>query len=371
MKHILVVSILYFFLAVQQSFAATGAKATQPEIPFKQKYSAVDAEVRTLLDTLHSEYDKKLALINESKEEKLRLLYENSPNVFERRDEETMLYNDYREQLNDLQKKLGASQAAINKILSEARRQLVFNKAVDATTWQSIINFDATKFVLAPGPVYTAGSGSISLPASSGTSGQSTPSPTPQNTTASSVSTSTPAPAQSTPPASPSGINPELADRLPPQESIGERIVQAELSQDQMRIREQLFRHEQERKRLAEAQALETERQTSGFLGQNASSSPRDCNDQDPSVHPGAQELCNYIDDDCDGTVDEDVSDSSSLQRLVYLDRDGDLHGDPETGTYLCHQTTRDEETGGYMTHYDNDCDDSDPSVWNNCDEVQ
>ena len=29
-----------------------------------------------------------------------------------------------------------------------------------------------------------------------------------------------------------------------------------------------------------------------------------DCDDEDPLVHPGAIELCNHLDDDCDGTVD-------------------------------------------------------------------
>ncbi len=30
-----------------------------------------------------------------------------------------------------------------------------------------------------------------------------------------------------------------------------------------------------------------------------------DCNDRDPSVHPGALETCNFKDDDCDGLVDQ------------------------------------------------------------------
>lgn len=32
-----------------------------------------------------------------------------------------------------------------------------------------------------------------------------------------------------------------------------------------------------------------------------------DCNDLNGSVYPGASEVCNLTDDDCDGYIDEDV----------------------------------------------------------------
>lgn len=34
---------------------------------------------------------------------------------------------------------------------------------------------------------------------------------------------------------------------------------------------------------------------------------PGDCDDENPDVHPGAEEVCNYVDDDCDGRIDERV----------------------------------------------------------------
>ena len=53
-----------------------------------------------------------------------------------------------------------------------------------------------------------------------------------------------------------------------------------------------------------------------------------DCNDSDANVHINAIEVCNGIDDDCDGQTDAQDSDidSANLQTF-YTDNDGDGYG--------------------------------------------
>ena len=46
-----------------------------------------------------------------------------------------------------------------------------------------------------------------------------------------------------------------------------------------------------------------------------------DCDDNDASVYPGAPEVCNSTDDDCDGSIDEGVLNT------YYVDNDGDGYG--------------------------------------------
>jgi hypothetical protein len=79
-----------------------------------------------------------------------------------------------------------------------------------------------------------------------------------------------------------------------------------------------------------------------------------DCDDDDPSAYPGADEVCDGVDNDCDGEVDEDDAvDAPSW----YADGDQDGFGDPEASSRACAQPS------GYIED-DSDCDDGDDEVY-------
>jgi len=71
---------------------------------------------------------------------------------------------------------------------------------------------------------------------------------------------------------------------------------------------------------------------------QNACSEPAgfvtnglDCNDANSYVNPYAIEICNGLDEDCDGE-----NDNSVVFAMFYEDVDGDTYGDPATGQDFC-----------------------------------
>ncbi len=91
------------------------------------------------------------------------------------------------------------------------------------------------------------------------------------------------------------------------------------------------------------------------------SSMPGDCDDGRADVHPAMPEICNGIDDDCDGEVD------MGLLIEVWSDLDGDGFGDPDTFERVC-------EPEPFHVRENTDCDDSsegvNPAVQEICDGI-
>ena len=88
-----------------------------------------------------------------------------------------------------------------------------------------------------------------------------------------------------------------------------------------------------------------------------------DCDDADPLVNPGAQEVCDDddVDEDCDGDADDADSDvDTSDGTRVHTDADGDGYGDPDDYWQVC-------DPGEDAVFDGTDCDDSEYSETNDC----
>jgi hypothetical protein len=84
----------------------------------------------------------------------------------------------------------------------------------------------------------------------------------------------------------------------------------------------------------------------SGFVTDNT-----DCNDTTNEIRPGAMEVCNCIDDDCDMLADEMLT-----LVTVYRDADGDTYGNPAMSAMRC------GTCGGYAAN-NTDCNDGNAGI--------
>ena len=92
-------------------------------------------------------------------------------------------------------------------------------------------------------------------------------------------------------------------------------------------------------------------------IGLSLADAPVDCDDDNPLVAPGLQEFCNFIDDDCDGVVDEDAVDLTDW----YYDGDGDGYGTPEDLNQPVATTCN--PPSGFVAGPQFDCDDTNDAL--------
>jgi hypothetical protein len=77
-----------------------------------------------------------------------------------------------------------------------------------------------------------------------------------------------------------------------------------------------------------------------------------DCNDANSYMNPNAIEICNGLDEDCDGE-----NDNSVVFATFYEDADGDTYGDPATGQDFCLIPTE------LLVANGDDCDDTNATI--------
>ncbi|HYV92924.1 MAG TPA: MopE-related protein, partial [Chitinophagales bacterium] len=93
--------------------------------------------------------------------------------------------------------------------------------------------------------------------------------------------------------------------------------------------------------------------QPTGYVADNT-----DCNDGNSSIHPNQSDMCNSIDDDCDGSIDEDATFST-----WYADADNDNYGNAAVTTSACSQPS------GYVSN-NTDCNDANAAVHPGANEI-
>ena len=95
--------------------------------------------------------------------------------------------------------------------------------------------------------------------------------------------------------------------------------------------------------------------------GEGYATQAGDCNDGNAAINPGATEVCDGVDNNCDGNIDEGLTTTT-----YYADGDGDGYGVDDAATNI---ESCEDPGAGYAT-VAGDCDDNDSSIYPGAQEI-
>ena len=106
--------------------------------------------------------------------------------------------------------------------------------------------------------------------------------------------------------------------------------------------------------------AIQTQPQDGCEAPEGTVDNDEDCNDLETLAHPNFFEICDGVDNNCDGIIDEDTA----LDTVAfYADFDGDGHGDADNMSYSCSIPPNHAESN-------DDCDDANNSIYPDANEI-
>jgi len=329
--------VVLLFAGVVMLYAARSAEAQGKDGEGRVQAEQLQDKFDQANAQIDAEYDRRAnEILANTTAAKLKL-YEEKPSVFDRGKDEAKLNRQHQSDLSALITDINQRKAALSQYRGLAAQELATSGIISPGTWQSISPQPGTNPILAGAT--GVGTGDVAPGTTSQTAGQRVATQTlpagqaPGTATNRNNSQSDAIDADGDGFASISHGGTDCDDRDP-----NRYPGNAELGDPS---------HDED----CDPSTVGVDRDGDGFVniahcnGQNCG---RDCNDNDGSIHPYAQEVCDGIDNNCDTNVD-DVGAS-----LWYPDNDRDLFGANSGAIYACQNT----KPQGYVDN-NYDCDDN------------
>ncbi len=314
------------------------ADAAQAQGDEKRRAQNVELQVKydQVIAQLDAEYERRSDELRAQTAAAKQKLYEDKPSVFDRGKDEANLNRQHGDGMSALVQDINGRKSTVNQYRNLAKRELIDSGTISLDTWK----------LISPNP----GPNPLLAGSTSARANEVSVGPTPQMAGATAATQTLP-PGQAPRPPSNQNQSPGASDLDGDgYASIADGGTDCD-DRDPNRYPGNTEVGDPSHDEDGDPSTPGVDRDKDGFVNMahcNGRICGQDCDDSKVAINPGAQEICDGIDNNCDGTTD-DVGSS-----LWYPDNDHDLFGDSNGGMFACQNT---KPTGYVDNNYD--CDDN------------